>query len=138
MSESSPSSTSWPRPASAPAVSVENRVFWEAAKEGRFLIKRCKGCGEAFYLPRAHCPFCFSADTLWETASGAGRIYSFTIIRRSPTGPYVPAYVELAEGPRVFTNIVHCEPDRVRIDQAVTVVFQPAEDGWAIPMFAPA
>ena len=42
----------------APQGNPETMPFWEAAKEGRFLIKRCKACGEAHYFfpfaPRPH------------------------------------------------------------------------------------
>jgi uncharacterized protein len=138
MSDAPSTSPDWPRPVSAPAVSAETRVYWEAAREDRLLIKRCTKCREAFHFPRAHCPFCFNAETVWEEASGKGEIYTFSIVRRSPTGPYVLAYVELAEGPRMFTNIVRAGPDALRIGQAVQVVFQPADGGWKIPMFEPA
>ena len=37
--------------------------------------------------------------------------------------PYVLAYVELDEGPRLMTNIVGCEPDAVEIGMPVTVDF---------------
>ena len=32
------------RPIPAPAVSIETKPFWDAAREGRFLIKRCTAC----------------------------------------------------------------------------------------------
>ena len=37
----------------APAVTVESQPFWDAAAEGRFLIKRCTACGKAHWYPRA-------------------------------------------------------------------------------------
>ncbi|WP_082525235.1 zinc ribbon domain-containing protein [Mesorhizobium sp. Root102] len=39
--------------------------FWQAAREGRFLIKHCSSCGRAHWHPRQLCPFCFSAETEW-------------------------------------------------------------------------
>ena len=32
----------------APAQNLESKPFWDAAKEGRFLIKRCNACGEVY------------------------------------------------------------------------------------------
>ena len=31
----------------APVTNPETAAFWDAAKEGRFMIKRCTACGEA-------------------------------------------------------------------------------------------
>ena len=45
------------------------------------------------------------------------------------------AYVELAEGPRILTNIVGCEPDQVSIGQPVRVVFSDTGQGSALYRF---
>ena len=52
--------------------------------------------------------------------------------------PYVIAYVQLEEGPRVMTNIVGIEPDQVRVDMPVTVVFHDTGQGNALFRFRPA
>jgi uncharacterized OB-fold protein len=52
--------------------------------------------------------------------------------------PYAIAYVELAEGVRVMTNIVECPFAEIRIGQAVRVRFAPTEGGGMLPVFAPA
>lgn len=51
--------------------------------------------------------------------------------------PFALAYVEMAEGPRMMTNIVDCDLDGLAIGQAVTVVFKPADDGTPVPCFKP-
>jgi hypothetical protein len=51
--------------------------------------------------------------------------------------PYVIAYVELEEGPRVLTNIVGCDPGDVRIGMQVSVVFHDTWAGTALYRFAP-
>ncbi len=38
-------------------------------------------------------------------------IYTYSLMRKSPTGPYAIAYVTLKEGPSVQTNIVDCDLD---------------------------
>ena len=81
------------RPIPAPAVTIESKPFWDAAAEGRFLIKRCNDCGQAHWFPRALCPFCFSDKTVWEESPGEGVIYTYSIMRRSPSGPYGIGYV---------------------------------------------
>ena len=121
----------------APAVTPETRPFWEAAAEGRLLVKRCDDCGEHHYYPRAACPFCGSERTHWRQASGQGTIYSFSVMRRAEV-PYVVAYVTLEEGPTMMTNIVDTEADGIRIGQRVVVHFQPSDGGPPLPVFAPA
>lgn len=119
-----------------PETEPETGKFWEAAKDGRLLVKRCGVCGEAHYPPRALCPFCHSADMNWEEASGKGSIYSLSVMRRSPNGPYAIAYVELDEGPRILTNILADDLDAVAIGDRVGVEFKPAEDdGRCLPYF---
>jgi uncharacterized OB-fold protein len=51
--------------------------------------------------------------------------------------PYALAYVTLAEGPKMLTNIVDCDFDKLAIGQKVHVVFKPAKEGPPIPAFAP-
>ena len=57
-------------------------------------------------------------------------------MRRAPV-PYAMAYVTLAEGPRMLTNIVDCDFDKLKIGQAVKVVFKPTDGGPPLPMFTP-
>lgn len=121
----------------APAVTIESKPFWDAAAEGRFLIKRCNGCGKAHWYPRALCPFCFSEDTVWEESPGEGVIYTYSVMHRSPTGPYAIGYVTLNEGPAVLTNFVDVKPDGLSIGQKVKVKFQDTEGGPPVPVFAP-
>ena len=122
----------------APAVTLETQAFWEAAKEGRFLIKRCTECRKAFWYPRAMCPFCMSPETVWEESSGEGEIYTYSVMHRSPTGPYAIGYVTLNEGPAVLTNFVDVAPNGLAIGMKVKVKFQPTEGGPPAPVFAPA
>ena len=121
----------------APPVSPETQPFWDAAADGRLMIKKCAGCGQVHYYPRALCPFCGSDRTEWLRASGRGTIYSYSVMRRVPV-PYALAYVTLEEGVTMMTNIVDGDLDRIRIGLPVKVVFRPTEGGPPVPMFAPA
>ena len=121
----------------APSVSPEAKEYWDAAAQGRLLVRKCTACGEAHHYPRTICPFCFSDKTEWITASGRGTLYSYSVMRRAPV-PYAMAYVTLAEGPTMMTNIVDCDFDKLRIGQDVKLVFKPTEGGPPLPMFTPA
>ena len=132
-------------PAPAPVVHPEVKVFWDATAEGRLLLPRCQDCRTVIWFPRPYCPACGSLNVTWIEASGRGTIYTFTVNRRGAgdlaeyrqVDPYVLAYVELEEGPRVMTNIVDCDPDTVAIGQAVEVVFHDTGQGTALPRFRP-
>ena len=121
----------------APDQSPETKPYWDAAAKGLLLIKKCNACGEPHFYPRSICPFCFSGDTTWVEASGNATVYSYSVMRRAPV-PYVVAYVTLAEGPTMITNIVDCDLNAVKIGQVVMVTFKPSEGGPPVPMFTPA
>jgi uncharacterized OB-fold protein len=132
-------------PAPAPYVLPEVKPFWDATSQGRLLLARCVECAELIWYPRPFCPSCASTRVEWIEASGRGTVYSFTVNRRGhadlaayrDVGTYVLAYVELDEGPRMMTNIVECDPDTVRIGQAVELVFHNTGQGTALPRFRP-
>jgi uncharacterized OB-fold protein len=131
-------------PAPAPYQSPDNKEFWAATAEGRLLLRTCDDCGQYIWYPRPFCPFCGSLNTSWAQASGRGTVYTFTVVHRSQVPgfrdalPYVIAYVELEEGPRVMTNIVGCDPAEVTVGMPVSVVFQDTGEGSAIFLFQPA
>lgn len=120
----------------APVINAETQAFWDAARQGRFLIKRCEACDKAHWYPRAICPFCGSERTAWVSATGRGEIYSFSVMQRADP-PYAIAYVTLEEGPTMMTNIVDCDLDAIHIGQRVELVFKPTEGDGAVPMFTP-
>jgi len=47
-----------------------SRAYWEAAREGRLLVQRCRACGEHQLYPRGHCVHCFAPDPEWVEAKG--------------------------------------------------------------------
>ena len=131
-----------PLPAPAPRPNLETQAFWDATAEGRFLLRRCEN-GHVIWYPRFLCPVCRSTETSWFEASGRGTVYTFTVVRRgqgewAAAAPYVTAYVELDEGPRVLTNLVDVEVDQVRIGMPVEVVWHDTGEGSALYRFRPA
>jgi uncharacterized OB-fold protein len=130
-------------PNPAPLITKANESFWAATAEGRFQLQRCNECNTVSWFPRRHCPSCWTESVSTFNASGKGVIYSFTIIRKGAmaykeSGPFVIAYVELAEGPRVMTNIVECDVETVAVGMPVEVVFHDTGQGNALYRFRPA
>ena len=126
-----------------PTVEDETREYWEAAKQGRLLVKHCNACGAVHHYPRPFCPFCWSEDVEWREVSGRGTLYTYSIVYRndlepfSGWGAYVPAVVELDEGPRLMTTIVDCPHDQLAVGMPVEVVFRELTEEWAAPDFRP-
>lgn len=121
----------WPDPPASP----DSAPFVAAAREGRFLLRRCTACGKAHWYPRTLCPFCLG-ETAWEEASGDGTIYSYTVLAREEP-PRTVAYVTLAEGPTMLTSVVECDPQALAIGQPVRLVFARSRDGTPVPCFRP-
>ena len=79
------------RKLAAPVITAESKTFFDAARQGRFLIPVCTACGRAHWYPRAICPFCTSDQMEWREASGKGTIYAFSVMRRVKE-PYIIAH----------------------------------------------
>jgi uncharacterized OB-fold protein len=132
-----------------PETDAFTRPYWAAAAEGRLLIRRCRTarCGVAHHYPREFCPSCWSEDVVWEEASGRARLYTWSVVHLNdlpPFGdrvPYVAAVVDLAEGPRMMTEVIGCATQLLRVDMVLQVDFRVDEetpDTPAVPVFRPA
>jgi len=118
-----------------PPENTDSKPFYDAAADGRFLTRKCTECGEPHWYPRPHCPFC-GGGTEWMELSGQGTIHSYSVSRRAEP-PYTIAYVELAEGPIMLTNLVDCDFDALAIGQLVKLAFKPTKGGRVVPCFRP-
>jgi uncharacterized OB-fold protein len=111
--------------------------YWEAAKQGKLLLRYCKDDGKPHHYPREICPYTFSTNLEWREAKGTGVIYTYSIMHAAKPA-YVIAYVTLDEGVSMMTNIVDCDPAKVKVGQKVKVVFKPTENGGKLACFTPA
>jgi 3-hydroxyacyl-CoA dehydrogenase len=120
--------------APAPILFPGDEPFWEAAKNGQMLAKRCTACGELHYYPRVHCPLCGSGHTEWEALCGRGVVYSYSIVARSPR-PTAPVIIETEEGLRIHSVIVDADVHALRIGHCVSLRFIPGGEGYELPVF---
>jgi uncharacterized OB-fold protein len=51
--------------------------------------------------------------------------------------PLVVALVDLAEGPRIMTNLIDVAPEDVRVGMRVEVSFERVSELAALPLFTP-
>ncbi|MFB7936007.1 Zn-ribbon domain-containing OB-fold protein [Streptomyces sp. NPDC056049] len=126
-----------------PDIDAFTRAYWDAAAEGRLLIRRCRACARPHHYPREFCPHCWSEDVVWEPATGRATLYTWSVVHRNDLPPfdarvpYVAAVVDLAEGPRMMTEVVDVPEDALRVDMELEVAFRTGEGGVAVPVFGP-
>ena len=126
-----------------PVPTPETQHFWDGAKAGELRLQRCDDCANVYFPPRPFCPGCASRKVSVFNASGKAKLHSYVIHHRKVPGftpPYAIAVVELAEGPRMMTNIIDCPqtPEALVLDMELEVAFEPLDDKIALPLFRPA
>jgi uncharacterized OB-fold protein len=111
--------------------------FVRAGKDGTacLLGAKCAACGTAVFPKMPVCPSCLRNQTMREIEMGrSGRLYSHTVARVAPKGfkaPFFQAFVDLAEGPRIFTLIgAQCrvEPGVLEDGMEMRLVIEPLAD----------
>jgi uncharacterized OB-fold protein len=120
-----------------------SKPFWDGCKRHELLIQKCKDCQQTTFYPKLFCPNCLSPNLEWVKASGRGVVYTFTLVQSyQPTEfsedvPYIVAVINLEEGVRMMSNIVQCDPKKVKCDMEVEVVFDQITPEFTLPKFRP-
>jgi uncharacterized protein len=116
--------------------------FWDACRDGIFLVQRCGTCGRA-YWPASSCVDHGISAMRWEPASGRGSVHTWTVFHRAydrdlvDRVPYVIVVVRLDEGPFFHCDLVDCAPADVHPDMPVEVVFDRVDAEVVLPRFRP-
>ena len=125
-----------------PATMKETEFFWEGCKSHELRIQQCGNCSRLAHPPVVRCPDCGSYDLRYKVAGGKATLYSFVEPVYPPmpfmSYPYIVGLVELEEGTRLLSNIVHCAPELVKIGMALDLVFVDTDPEMTLPMFRPA
>ena len=124
-----------------PTLNDENRPFWQGAREGKLRMQCCAGCGHIRF-PISHvCPDCLSYEFAWTDLSGRGEVFAYIVYHQlynkafAADLPYNVALVQLEEGPRMYSNIVGCSNDAVKVGDLLEVMFDPVTPEITIPKF---
>jgi uncharacterized OB-fold protein len=126
-----------------PNVTPLNRPFWEGTRDRKLRMQQCLSCGHLRYPINLVCPKCLSEETEWTTLSGRGEVFSFVEYYRAyhkgfaDDIPYNVALIQLEEGPRMFSNVVGIETDKIEVGMPVEVVFHTVTEEVTIPQFRP-
>ncbi len=133
----------------------EYKGYFDAAREHRLVVKKCRACGLLRGEPGPGCPWCPSLEWDWQDVSGKGTIYSYQIVAHTVIpgfrdwAPFAIILVELDEqsgqpmpddGLRFTANLVDGDfeaekEENVAIGARVEVVFHDQEDGLTLPQF---
>lgn len=125
-----------------PELTRQSTPFWQACNEHRLLVQQCGICGR-HHLPAAELSPCCSAPLGWVSASGRGKVHTFTILHVAYNPafkddlPYNVSIIELEEGPLLLSNVVNCSNSELCIDMPVRVVFEDVTSEQALPRFVP-
>ena len=127
-----------PRP--VPRPDAATAPYWEAARQGKLVVQRCRQCRTFIHYPRNICPACLAEDMEYVGSTGRGTVYSLTVTHRPPPAfagdeLYVIALVDLEEGVRMVTRIVGPGAEAARIGARVAVAFEEVAEGVTLPVF---
>ena len=130
-----------------PQITSEAQPFWDAAAKQQLVMQRCQDCHAYIWTPRPACFECGSERLEWTQLSGKGEIYSFTVIRQvvgraasqafEKDIPYVIAWIDLEEGPRMISNVIGYPVEDVKIGMKVSVEFEQQSPEIWLPKFTP-
>jgi hypothetical protein len=132
MKKPTPVPTEWSRP------------YWEGARQHKLLLKKCGKCGQIDHPPYLFCTNCMAEEHEWVEASGKGTLYAYAINTFGvpfpfwDDMPYVLAIIDLDEGPRMISNIVECDHDRLENQMRLDVVFDDVSPEITLPRWKPA
>jgi uncharacterized OB-fold protein len=95
-----------------PVANADSKPYWDAARERRLVIRKCKACSQLHFMPRTCAPTAGpTSSNGWmprapaactaSPSSAAPPIPAF-----APLVPYAVALIDLDEGPRMMANIV--------------------------------
>ena len=120
-----------------------SKPFWEGTKQHTLLIQKCTDCKTLIMYPKLFCPNCLSKNLEWVKASGKGKLYTFTTVYSygpsefAEDVPYTVGVITLEEGVKMMSNIIGCEPEAVKCDMPVEVVFEDVTPEITLPKFKP-
>ena len=124
-----------------PRIGSDNAPFWEGTRQGVLRLPYCTACGHSHLPAGPVCPLCLSSALEWRTASGRGRISTYTVVYKewfaafAADIPYNVIQVELNEGPRLTANLIDPPPGGPAIGLPVEAVFDAVTPEITLPRF---
>jgi hypothetical protein len=118
--------------------------YWHATAESRIVVRHCTQCGAYSWPPRPICAECAGSEFDWSEASQTGRLYSWTVVHRTPTMPWrdlVPYAVGVVTldhpAVRMLGRIVAVDLEQVFIDMPLQAHFEALTPQVVMPVWTP-
>jgi uncharacterized OB-fold protein len=124
-----------------PVLDIEGRFFWESCKKHEMALPQCVSCKQFRYPPRSLCPKCHSPEAQWTPISGRGQVYVALVMCRSygraweHDVPYNISLIDLEEGVRMWSNVIGCLAEEVKIGDRVKISYDDVTDDITLPKF---
>lgn len=118
-------------------ITQDNEFWFQAAREGRLEIQRCRQCQTLRHPPAPACASCRSFE--WDTVESTRRctLHSWTVIHHPQDGafdyPLAVGLVNLEEGTRLVADISGVAHDDLRIGLELEVGFFEHAHGEVLP-----
>lgn len=111
--------------------------FFDSAKQGKLLIRRCNTCGATRGPQEPACPHCHSFAHTLDHAEGSATLVSWAVVHRSPLPaleaetPYVAGIIEITEGPWLLVRVLTAPNETLHAGAKLEVWVAPAtsDDG---------
>lgn len=109
------------------------RYWREIPQRYRYEAAQCSKCSKTYFPPRKVCSGCQGREFKDVTLAKNGEVETFTIIRVAPSGftddaPYAVGLVKLEDGVKVMTQIVDCDPEKIKVGDKVHLEFRRIRD----------
>jgi uncharacterized OB-fold protein len=132
-----------PRQRPLPIPTKLTKPFWDAIKQGKFMLQYDPASSSYQFWPRSYGMNTGNPALEWREAKGTGTLYSYTETLIPAPGfegkvPYLIGLIELDEGVRVMANLVNVEADQIKIGQRMKVAFEKLTDEVDYFAFEPA
>jgi hypothetical protein len=124
-----------------PTPDAESQPFFDGAKARKLLLKYCAACSRWLAPASDTCDNCFTDKLEWRQASGKGEVYTFGIMHQvlhpgfKDEVPYNVIQVELAEGPRIMSNLVGTPNGQIKVGMKVEVIYEDLTPEVTVPKF---
>lgn len=116
--------------------------YWQAAREGRLVVRHCVACDRLLWPPRPTCGDCGSLIHEWREVSPRGQLFTYTVVGHTTLPvfrdltPYVVGVVEIEDAPGVrMVGRLLDGPDALRIGIPLVADFQQVTNDVTLPVW---
>ncbi len=131
-----------------PEITADKIPYWEAARRHELLLMKCANCGQFRHPLHAGdsfmCPRCNTTKPPeWAKATGRGKILTWTVVQKAfhpafaEEVPYIVAIATLDEGVRITANLRGINPEDVRENMEVEVIYEKLTEDMELPQLRP-